>query len=64
LFAKEEFEPDTPNRFLFFTGPAIAMTTALMTSAVIPWGIDFIFSARISYYRQLTLMLLYFTLLG
>jgi NADH-quinone oxidoreductase subunit H len=42
LFAKEEFEPDTPNRF-FFTGPAIAMTTALMTSAVIPLGIDFIF---------------------
>jgi NADH-quinone oxidoreductase subunit H len=38
LFAKEEFEPDTPNRFLFFVGPAIAMTTALMTSAVIPWG--------------------------
>jgi NADH-quinone oxidoreductase subunit H len=38
LFAKEEFEPDTPNRFFFFTGPAIAMTTALMTSAVIPWG--------------------------
>jgi NADH-quinone oxidoreductase subunit H len=37
LFAKEEFEPDTPNRF-FFTGPAIAMTTALMTSAVIPLG--------------------------
>jgi NADH-quinone oxidoreductase subunit H len=29
LFAKEEFEPDTPNRFFFFTGPAIAMTTAL-----------------------------------
>jgi NADH-quinone oxidoreductase subunit H len=27
LFAKEEFEPDTPNRFFFFTGPAIAMTT-------------------------------------
>jgi NADH-quinone oxidoreductase subunit H len=41
--------------FVFFTGPAIAMTTALMTSAVIPWAIDFIFSARISYYRQLTL---------
>jgi NADH-quinone oxidoreductase subunit H len=57
LFAKEEFEPDTPNRFFCFT-PAIAMTTALMTSAVIPWAIDFIFSARISYYRQLTLMLL------
>ncbi|HLF51668.1 NADH-quinone oxidoreductase subunit NuoH [Flavobacterium sp.] len=38
LFSKEEFEPNTPNRFLFFMGPAIAMSTALMTSAVIPWG--------------------------
>ena len=38
LFAKEEFQPNTPNKFLFFTGPAIAMSTALMTSAVIPWG--------------------------
>jgi NADH-quinone oxidoreductase subunit H len=38
LFSKEEFEPNTPNRFLFMVGPAIAMTTALMTSAVIPWG--------------------------
>ena len=38
LFAKEEFFPNTPNRFLFVVGPAIAMSTALMTSAVIPWG--------------------------
>jgi NADH-quinone oxidoreductase subunit H len=38
LFAKEEFEPNTKNKFLFFLGPAIAMTAALMTSAVIPWG--------------------------
>src|SRR3954469_14840371 len=38
LFSKEEFLPDTPNRFLFFVGPGIAMATALMTSAVIPWG--------------------------
>lgn len=38
LFAKEEFEPNTPNKFLFFVGPAVAMSTALMTSAVIPWG--------------------------
>ncbi|GEC78074.1 NADH-quinone oxidoreductase subunit NuoH [Flavobacterium aquatile] len=38
LFAKEEFEPNTKNKFLFFVGPAIAMSTALMTSAVIPWG--------------------------
>jgi NADH-quinone oxidoreductase subunit H len=38
LFAKEEFFPNTPNRFLFIVGPAIAMSTALMTSAVMPWG--------------------------
>lgn len=38
LFAKEEFIPDTPNKFLFMVGPGIAMATALMTSAVIPWG--------------------------
>ena len=38
LFAKEEFEPNTKNKFLFFVGPGIAMSTALMTSAVIPWG--------------------------
>jgi NADH-quinone oxidoreductase subunit H len=38
LFAKEEFFPNTPNKFLFVIGPGIAMATALMTSAVIPWG--------------------------
>ena len=38
LFAREEFLPNTPNRFLFVVGPAIALSTALMTSAVIPWG--------------------------
>ncbi|SFB11625.1 NADH dehydrogenase subunit H [Flavobacterium swingsii] len=38
LFSKEEFSPNTPNKFLFVVGPAIAMSTALMTSAVIPWG--------------------------
>ncbi len=38
LFSKEEFFPNTPNKLLFITGPAIAMSTALMTSAVIPWG--------------------------
>ena len=41
LFAKEEFFPNTPNKFLFVVGPAIAMSTALMTSAVIPWGDKF-----------------------
>lgn len=38
LFSKEEFLPDTPNRFLFVVGPGISMSIALMTSAVIPWG--------------------------
>ena len=38
LFAKEEFIPNTPNKFLFIVGPGISMGTALMTSAVIPWG--------------------------
>ena len=38
LFSKEEFLPDTPNKFLFVVGPAISMSVALMTSAVIPWG--------------------------
>lgn len=38
LFSKEEFMPDTPNKFLFVVGPAISMSMALMTSAVIPWG--------------------------
>ena len=38
LFSKEEFIPDTRNKFLFLAGPAISMSVALMTSAVIPWG--------------------------
>ncbi len=38
LFTKEEFFPNTPNKFLFILGPFIAMSTALITSAVIPWG--------------------------
>lgn len=38
LFSKEEFTPNTPNKFLFVAGPAISMSVALMTSAVIPWG--------------------------
>jgi len=38
LFAKEEFSPNTPNKILLLVGPGIAMGTALMTSAVIPWG--------------------------
>ncbi len=38
MFFKEEIIPATSNKLLFIAGPAITMTTALMTSAVIPWG--------------------------
>ncbi len=41
LFAKEEYQPNTPNKFLFKFGPFLAMTLALMTSAVMPWGDKF-----------------------
>jgi NADH-quinone oxidoreductase subunit H len=38
LFMKEEIVPNTSNKFLFILGPCLAMLTAMMTSAVIPWG--------------------------
>jgi NADH-quinone oxidoreductase subunit H len=38
LFFKEEIIPDFSSKFLFILGPALAMMTAMMTSAVIPWG--------------------------
>jgi NADH-quinone oxidoreductase subunit H len=38
LFMKEEIIPNTSSKFLFILGPCLAMLTAMMTSAVIPWG--------------------------
>lgn len=38
LFFKEEIIPLTSNKLLFVIGPALAMITAMLTSAVIPWG--------------------------
>ncbi len=38
LFFKEEIIPNTSNKVLFILGPSLAMLTAMMTSAVIPWG--------------------------
>ena len=38
LFFKEEIIPQTSNKLLFILGPCLAMITAMMTSAVIPWG--------------------------
>jgi NADH-quinone oxidoreductase subunit H len=38
MFMKEEIIPMTANRVLFIMGPSIAMTTACLTGAIIPWG--------------------------
>jgi NADH-quinone oxidoreductase subunit H len=43
FFFKEEIIPTTSNKALFILGPCISMITALMTSAVIPWGPDVTF---------------------
>src|SRR6201985_2270158 len=41
LFMKEEIIPTSSNRFLFVLGPGLAMLTAMMTSAVVPWSSHF-----------------------
>ena len=38
LFMKEEIIPTMSSKTLFILGPMLAMITALLTSAVIPWG--------------------------
>ena len=38
LFMKEEIIPKSSNRLLFVLGPGLAMLTAMMTSAVVPWS--------------------------
>ncbi len=38
LFMKEEIIPLTSSRWLFILGPCMAMITAMMTGAVVPWG--------------------------
>ncbi|HEY4208244.1 MAG TPA: NADH-quinone oxidoreductase subunit NuoH [Puia sp.] len=49
LFMKEEIIPNTANRFLFVLGPGLAMLTAMMTSAVVPWSSHFnLFGREIS----------------
>ncbi len=40
LFFKEEIIPEHANRFLFILGPSLAILTACIGSAVIPWGPD------------------------
>lgn len=47
LFFKEEFIPVNAEKWLFILGPAIAMVTATITSAVIPWGTELPIFGRI-----------------
>lgn len=49
LFFKEELIPLASNRVLFILGPFIAMFTALITGAVVPWGSELeLFGRKIS----------------
>ncbi len=47
LFMKEEIIPTHSSRFLFVLGPGLAMLTAMMTSAVVPWSSHFIIKGHI-----------------
>jgi NADH-quinone oxidoreductase subunit H len=47
LFMKEEIIPNLSNRFLFVLGPGLAMLTAMMTSAVVPWSSNLEINGRI-----------------
>src|SRR5436190_12402173 len=38
LLFKEEIIPNSSNKVLFILGPSLAMLTAMMTCAVVPWG--------------------------
>ena len=53
MFMKENFTPTDADKFLFIIGPAIAMLTALMTSAIIPWGQDLVLFGK-TYPLQVT----------
>lgn len=46
MFLKEEIIPTSANKFLFILGPSLFMVTALMTSAIIPWGKSFSINGR------------------
>src|SRR5213596_2973932 len=38
LFFKEDIIPNFSSKFLFILGPSLAMLTAMMIGAVVPWG--------------------------
>lgn len=46
LFFKEDFVPLLADKWLFIFGPSLAMLTALMTSAVIPFGDSILYEGK------------------
>lgn len=46
LFFKEEFMPNTADKFLYILGPSLTMLIACLTSAVIPWGPDLVINGK------------------
>ncbi|MBC7418601.1 MAG: NADH-quinone oxidoreductase subunit NuoH [Pedobacter sp.] len=46
MFMKEEIIPTSANKWLFMVGPGLAMLTACIASAVIPWGSPMIVNGR------------------
>jgi len=46
MFLKEEIIPTQSNKFLFIAGPSLAILTACIGSAVIPWGQDILLFDR------------------
>lgn len=47
LFMKEEIIPTSSSRLLFVLGPGLAMLTAMMTSAVVPWSSHFVIGGHV-----------------
>lgn len=46
MFLKEEIIPTQSSKFLFIAGPSLAILTACIGSAVIPWGQDIVLFGR------------------
>ena len=51
LFFKEEFMPNTADKFLYIMGPSLTMLVALLTSAIIPWGPGITIKGTLYYFQ-------------
>jgi NADH-quinone oxidoreductase subunit H len=47
MFLKEEIIPTNASAFLFIAGPSLAILTACLGSAVIPWGQNIVIGSRV-----------------